>query len=82
MPSPELFGHADAYGTFTRFASELEAAGLVAHFPQDTDLRHAAIELLAEREHVDNVVEDPTLIMDAIEEARGILEDRRRRLGQ
>jgi hypothetical protein len=73
MPSPDLFRHADAYRMFTSYASKLEEAGLRDRFPADADLRHIAIELLAEREPVENVEEDLELIEDAIAEARGIL---------
>jgi hypothetical protein len=77
MPSPDLFRHADAYRMFTSYASKLEEAGLRDRFPADADLRHIAIELLAEREPVENVEEDLELIEDAIAEARGILKEQR-----
>jgi hypothetical protein len=76
MPTPDLFGHADAYRMFTTYASELEAAGLADRFPPDAELRHITIELLAEREAAENVEEDPSLIDDAIAEAREILAER------
>jgi hypothetical protein len=62
---------------FTSYASKLEEAGLRDRFPADADLRHIAIELLAEREPVENVEEDLELIEDAIAEARGILKEQR-----
>jgi hypothetical protein len=77
MPSPDLFRHADAYRMFTSYASKLEEAGLRDRFPAEADLRHIAIELLAEREPVENVEEDLGLIEDAIAEARGILREQR-----
>ncbi len=79
-PSPDLFGHSDAYRLFTGYAAELEKAGLARWFPLDAELRHVAIELLAERRYaVEEVEEEPTLLDDAIEEARGILCEQRNR---
>jgi hypothetical protein len=51
--------------------------GLAERFPPQAALRHIAIELLAEREAVENLLEDPSLIEDAIDEALHILEERR-----
>jgi hypothetical protein len=81
MPSPDLFGHGDAYRLFTRFAAELEKAGLADRFPRDEpEVRHLAIELLAEHEsYVGNFEDDLGRIDDAIEEARGILRERQGR---
>jgi hypothetical protein len=77
MPNPDLFGHADAYRLFTRYAAELEEAGLADRFPTNTELRHITVELLAERYAIDFLEEDPTLIDEAIGEALHILEQRR-----
>jgi hypothetical protein len=77
MPDPGLFGHADAYRLYTRYAAELEEAGLASRFPPEAEVRHIAIELLAEREAVESLLEEPDLIDDAIAEARGILDERR-----
>lgn len=79
FPSPSLFGHADAYPFFTGFAADLEKAGFSDRFPEDEpEVRHVAIELLAEHHgHVEIIVEEPDLIDDAIAEARGILDERR-----
>ena len=73
MPDPELFGHGDAYMLYTSYATKLEEAGLAGLFPDDARLRHIAIELLAEREPIENVQDDPTVIRDSIAEARRIL---------
>jgi hypothetical protein len=78
FPDPQLFGHPDAYSLFTGFATRLEETGLADRFPLDSELRYIAIELLAERSTVEEVEEDPSMIEDAIAEARGILEERRR----
>lgn len=77
MPSPDLFGHSDAYSLFTGYAAKLEEAGLAGRSPAETELRHIAIELLAERHAVEDLGEEPDLIADAIDEARGILDERR-----
>jgi hypothetical protein len=79
FPSPDLFGHANAYPFFTRFAAELEKAGFRDRFPEDEpEVRHVAIELLAEHhKHVETIEEEPDLIDDAIAEAREILRERR-----
>jgi hypothetical protein len=76
MPDPDLFGHPDAYPMYTGYAAELEDAGLAYRFPADADLRKIAIELLAERHAVDDVAADPDLIIDAVEEAQQILDER------
>jgi hypothetical protein len=77
-PDPDLFGHPDAYPLFTGFAAGLEEAGLAGRFPRETELRHIAIELLAEGSTVEEVMEDPSMIEDAIAEAQGILDQRQR----
>jgi hypothetical protein len=77
MPDPDLFGHADAYHLFTRYAAELDEAGFADRFPANAELRHIAIELLAERYAIDFLRADPTLIDEAIGEALHILEQRR-----
>jgi hypothetical protein len=77
MPDPDLFGHADAYRQYTRYAAELEEAGLAGRFPDEAELRHIAIELLAERYAVEDLAAGEIyLIDDAIAEARGMLEER------
>ena len=78
FPDPDLFGHKDAYPLFTGFAVGLEEAGLAGRFPRETELRHIAIELLAEGSTVEEVMEDPSMIEDAIAEAQGILDQRQR----
>lgn len=79
MPAPDLFRHGDAYRLYTGYAAKLEQAGLAARFPPEAELRHIVIELLAERYGVDMLEVDPVLIDEAVEEARGILDERRRR---
>ena len=78
FPDPDRFGHPDAYSLFTGFAAGLEEAGLAGRFPRETELRHIAIELLAEGSTVEEVIEDPSTIEDAIAEAQGILDQRQR----
>jgi hypothetical protein len=78
FPDPDLFRHPDAYPLFTGFAAGLEEAGLAGRFPPEIELRHIAIELLAERSTVEEVEEDPSMIEHAICEAQGILDERRR----
>jgi hypothetical protein len=78
MPSPDMFGHPDAYRMYTGYAAKLEEAGLADRFPPEAELRHIVIELLAEREAVEDVEQDLRLIDDAIVEARDILDERRK----
>jgi hypothetical protein len=70
-PDPDLFGHPDAFRQDTRYAAELEEAGLASRFPPEAEVRRIVIELLAEREAVEDLVAEPDLINDAIAEARG-----------
>jgi hypothetical protein len=77
VPSPEMFGHADAYRMYTTYAAELEQAGLADRFPAEADVQRVTIELLAERHFVEIVKDDPDLIDEAIAEARRILNERR-----
>jgi hypothetical protein len=80
MPDPDLFGHADAYRAFTGYAARLEEAGLADRFPPEPELRNIVIELLAERKYPMDLLEQaPDIIDDAIEEARDILEEQRRK---
>jgi hypothetical protein len=78
FPNPDRFRHPDAYALFTAFAARLEETGLAGRFPTEIELRQIAIELLAERSTVEEVEEDPSMIEDAIAEARGILDERQR----
>ena len=78
FPDPDLFRHPDAYPLFTGFAAGLEEAGLAGRFPPEIELRHIAIELLAERSTVEEIEGDPSMIEHAISEAQGILQERRR----
>ena len=71
------FGHPDAYGLCTGYAAKLEKAGLADRFPSEADVRHIAIELLAERYAVEEVVTEPALIDESSAEARVILQERR-----
>jgi hypothetical protein len=77
MPDPDLFRHPNAYSLYTRYAAQLQEAGLAAQFPADAELRKVAIELLAERHAVEYVIEHPEFIADAVKEARDILDERR-----
>jgi DNA-binding MarR family transcriptional regulator len=78
MPDPDLFGHADAYRLYTRYAAQLEEAGLVDRFPPEAELRNIVIELLAERSAVEDLVEGELYLIDsAIVDAEVILEERR-----
>lgn len=74
-PPPSMFGHGDAFGMFTTFAAQLEAAGLRPHFPADERVRHVAIELLVESYgvSVEDVVDDLSLIDRAVQEADAIV---------
>ena len=76
MPDPSLFGQSDAYRLYTRFAAALWKARLSDRFPNDPDLRKLSIELLAERENIEDVERDPGLIDEAIAEAHVILSNR------
>jgi len=69
FPDPGMFGHDDAWRPTASYAAELETAGLARHFPTSPELRHIAIEILAERSPISDVTEDPRLIADAIVEA-------------
>jgi len=78
MPTPDLFGNADAYAMYTTYAAALEYYGLADRFPADAELRHVTIELLAERYDVEDVANaELELVEEAIVEARAILEERR-----
>jgi hypothetical protein len=78
-PDADVLAHPDACRAYTRFANGLEEAGLRDRFPTAPKLRNLMIELLAEREAVENVVADPSLIDRAITEAEEILAERGRR---
>lgn len=77
MPDPDLFGHSDAYQLYTGYAAELEKAGFASRFPEEAELRHVAIEVLAERYAVEDL-EELDVIDDAIDEARVILDERQK----
>jgi hypothetical protein len=78
MPMPDVFGHPDAYRRYTEYAAKLEAAGVSDRFPAVAELRSIALELLADRYAAEDVAETPSLVDDAVAEARRILEARRR----
>jgi hypothetical protein len=77
MPDPALFGHSDAFAAYTRYAAELDEAGLRDEFPIDSELRKIAIELLTERYSVEMVQEDRSLITESVDEAKIILRQMR-----
>ena len=77
MPEPALFRNPDAFRHYTNYAAELEASGLADRFPDETDVRKTAIEILAERCAVEDVAQDPALIEDAVLEAYVILDSSR-----
>ena len=81
MPDPSLFGHSDAYRLYTTFASELEEAGFRDRLPREPELRNIVIEMLAGREHIDNLIEDPSVIDETIREAEEALAQRRQDRG-
>jgi hypothetical protein len=58
----------------TGYAATLKAAGLADRIPPEVELRHCAIELLAQCYAAEDVEQDLSLIEDAIEEARGLLD--------
>jgi hypothetical protein len=64
-----MSGHDDARRATGDYAADLEGAGLARHFPTTPELRHIAIEILAERSPISDVAADPRLIADAIVEA-------------
>ena len=73
-PDPSMFGHDDAYRTYTEYAASLVKAGLEDRFPGGADLRARTVELLAERYAVADVLANPDpLIAEAVDEARGLL---------
>jgi hypothetical protein len=78
LPTPDIFGHPDAYRRYTEYAATLEAAGVSDRFPAVAELRSIALELLADRYAAEDVAENPSLLDDAVAEARRILEARRR----
>jgi hypothetical protein len=75
-PSADLLGQ-DAWHRFTSYAADLENAGLAQRFPSDPGLRNLAVELLAERSPVGDLIDHPRLIADAIVEAVEIRYSRR-----
>ena len=76
-PDPDNLGQHDAYFAFTKYAAGLQGAGLERSFPTSPEVRHVAIELLAERYALEELGEDPRLIADAIVEAVEIRRARR-----
>lgn len=76
MPEPALFGNEEAFRLYTGFAAGLEAAGLADRFPNEMKIRQTAIEILAERYTVEEVVADPSIIEFAVLEAHEILDPR------
>jgi hypothetical protein len=76
LASVDLFG-TDAWHRFASYAADLEKAGLAQRFPSDPGLRNLAVELLAERHPVSDLVDNPRLIADAIVEAVEIRYSRR-----
>ena len=76
IPEPALFRNEEAFRLYTEFAAGLEAAGLNDRFPRERDVRQTAIEILAERYTVEEVIADLTLIESAILEAHEILDER------
>jgi hypothetical protein len=76
VPDPSLFDHEAAYMQFTRYATHLKEAGFADRFPADAEVRNVAIEVLATRYSIDMLDELPELIPEAIDEARGILQER------
>ena len=81
VPTRDMFAHPYAWELYIGYAADLQAAGLVRSFPSDIEVRNCAIELLAERHAVEDVVADLRHIADAIVEAVAILEARARRKG-
>jgi len=77
FPDPDLVGRQDAHAAFTKYAARLQDAGLERSFPTSAEVRHVAIELLAERYAVEELGGDPRLIADAIVEAVEIRRARR-----
>jgi hypothetical protein len=68
-----------AYRLFTGYAAKLEQAGLRIEFPSEPGLRNIAIEFLAESDYsVEDVVEDRSIIREAVSEAEIIYNQRRR----
>lgn len=76
FPSPDLFGNRFAWESYTTYAAKLEEAGLADLFPPEDDLRYIAIELLANRYRIEDVLEQPHLIDMAIQDAAALLEER------
>jgi hypothetical protein len=76
MPEPALFRNEEAFRLYTEFAAGLVAAGLADRFPRERDVRQTAIEILAERYVVEEVVAEPDVIEFAVLEAHEILDPR------
>jgi hypothetical protein len=76
FPGPDLFGNRFAWASYTTYAAKLEEAGLADLFPPEDDLRYIAIELLANRYRIEDVLEQRHLIDMAIEDAAALLEER------
>jgi hypothetical protein len=76
FPSPDLFANRFAWEAYTKYAADLEEAGLADRFPLEDDLRFITIELLANRYRIEDVVEQPHLIDTAIQDATELLEER------
>ena len=76
FPSPDLFGNKFQWGAYTKYAAELEEAGLADLFPAESDLRCITIELLANRYRVEDVIEQHHLIETTVQDAAALLEER------
>jgi hypothetical protein len=57
---------ADACHRYVEFARDLRMAGLADRFPSDAEVRHNTVEMLAERYRVAELVDQPSIVADAI----------------
>jgi hypothetical protein len=78
VPDDDVIGHSDAHRRYATYAAKLEQTGLASRFPAETDVRHMAIEMLADQASIHAVRDDQNLIDDAVAAARAFLEERRK----
>ena len=82
LPDADVIGHSDAHRRYAAYAADLEQAGLASRFPAEAQVRHVAIEMLAEQAAIKDVQADTNLIDDTIAAARAFVDERRKGAGR
>jgi len=68
----------DAYHLYVEFARDLKMAGLADRFPSDAVVRRHTVEMLAEHYQVSELVDQPSIVADAIVQVVSVLSERDR----